>query len=224
MNLENPESDPKVIAMQLRKPSGEPAKKVAELMDKVNKPLFDLTLDTMSLKENETVLELGFGSGRFFAKLFEKEENLHVSGVDYSQEMVDLAKQNNQHFIDSGQLDLQVGQSDDLPFQDATFDKVYCNMVIYFWDDPRKHLQEVQRVLKPGGQFFTGMRTKESMLQLPFTQFGFQLYSRQHWHEILTEQGFNKIEIYTQIDNQTIQQNPKILLESVCISAEKSAL
>jgi len=216
-----PTPSPKDVARQLRKPTGNFADAIAEKMDYVNEPLYDLTLESMKLGIEDSILEIGFGSGRFFQKLFSKVRQLKINGIDYSPEMLNMAKNHNQDFIDSGNLSLELGCSDDLPFSDDTFDKVFCNMVIYFWDAPGRHLQEVYRVLKPGARFYTGMRTRESMLKFPFTQYGFRLYDHQKWCEILAQHGFTKVEIYKQVDDRLVHQNPKIQLESVCIVAEK---
>ncbi len=81
--------------------------------------------------------------------------------------------------IADGKLILQLGSSDKLPFADNSFDKVFCINVVYFWDEPQKHLQEISRVLKPGGKFYATIRTKESMELMPFTKYGFhQIHGR----------------------------------------------
>jgi ubiquinone/menaquinone biosynthesis C-methylase UbiE len=213
--------DPRIIARQLRKPAGEAAKSIAEKMDWVNEPLFDLTLDSMELGKGDSVLGIGFGSGSFFSKIFSRAEHLNVAGVDYSQEMIELAKRQNKDYLNSGHLVLKSGSSDDLPFDDATFDKVFCNMVIYFWDHPSSHIREVFRVLKAGGHFYTGIRTKESMLKFPFVKHGFTLYDPKKWSSILKQHGFKIADIQKQLDPRIIQEEPEIQLESVCIAAQK---
>lgn len=212
---------PEFMAQQLRKPSGRFAKKIAENMNQVNEPLYAMTLDNMMLTGNDSVLEIGFGSGKFFDRLFLQSNQLQVSGIDYSQEMVDEAKDNNKTFIASGQLNLQLGNSDNLPFADSSFDKVFCNMVIYFWDQPEKHLKEIYRVLKPKGKFYTGLRTKESMLRFPFTQYGFRLYEQDEWNAILRQNGFSVINVAKKSDPYIEYGGESIQLESVCIVAEK---
>ncbi|MEX2363304.1 MAG: methyltransferase domain-containing protein, partial [Balneolaceae bacterium] len=135
--------DQEFIAAQLRKPSGSYAREIASSMDKVNESQFDLTLEKMKLKNNESILEIGFGSGSFMEKLFQETYGLHVTGIDYSPQMVSLATSINKSRVESGQLKLHEGSSDNLPFDDQSFDKAYCNMVIFFWDEPEKHLKEV---------------------------------------------------------------------------------
>lgn len=213
--------DLKFIADQLRKPTGEFAIKIAEIMSEGNRPLYDLTLKTMEVQDNDTLLEIGFGSGTHFEDFVLLKKGLHVYGIDYSSEMVELAMKNNIELIETGQLKLGEGSSDDLPFDGRMFDSVYCNMVIYFWENPEEHLREIFRVLKPGGRFYTGMRTKASMLELSFTKFGFNLYSEAEWRTILEENNFSVIGTTHQTDPATEIEEEKIHLDSVCLIAEK---
>lgn len=221
LSLFRSKPDPKFVARQLRKPSGKFADTIAAKMDKGNAPLFNLTLETMQLSEEESVLEIGFGSGTFFSKIFDKAPRLKVSGIDYSAEMVNKAKKSNQSAIEDNSLTLKMGNSDDMPFPSNTFDKVFCNMVVYFWDQPEIHLSEVHRVLKPNGRFYTGLRTKNSMLELPFVEHGFNLYEKDQWSELLRENGFRVRRIAQQLDPEMEIDDQKLQMKSVCIIAEK---
>lgn len=212
--------DLKFIANQLRKPSGEFAHKVAEKMNEGNRPLYGLVMDSMEINSRDNILEIGFGSGVHFPDLLSKADDLQISGIDYSTEMTDLAISNNNESINSGHLHLYTGNSNYLPFNDKKFDVVFCNMVIYFWDDPAEHLHEINRVLKPGGKFYTGMRTRKSMLQLPFTKFGFNLYKVNEWKSILESNTFRVTEESRKKDPVFEDDGKKFQLESVCIAAK----
>jgi ubiquinone/menaquinone biosynthesis C-methylase UbiE len=181
----------KKVARQLRKPSGRMAKKVGRKMNESNGLLYDFTLDEMQLTEGDNILEIGFGNGKFFDKIFSRRNNLTISGLDYSAEMVNEARRHNKDAIDAGRLILRYGNSDKIPFPDNNFDKVFCINVIYFWDNPGQHLQEIYRVLKPGGKFYSVLRDKETMLQIPFTKFGFNMYEQSEWESVLKNNRFN---------------------------------
>ncbi len=211
--------DPEFVASQLRKPEGDFAPKISAKMDEVNAPLFDLTLEVMEPSDGESILEIGFGSGTFFEKLFGAAEELKVSGVDYSREMVTQASDQNRYHVNSGRLSLVQGNSNDLPFPDNFFDKVYCNMVIYFWDEPSTHLKEVRRVLKKGGKFYTGIRSVESMKKLPFVEHGFNLYSPERWSEMLTENSFSVSRTVSKKDPPLEIEGREMQMHSVCIEA-----
>ena len=49
-----------------------------------------------------------------------------------------------------------LGDSEHLPFADNFFDVVYCNDSFHHYPAPEKVIQEVKRVLKPGGTFLIG--------------------------------------------------------------------
>lgn len=212
--------DIKLIAQQLRKPSGEFATTIAEKMGVGNRPLYDLTLDTMEIQDNELILEIGFGSGSHFPDLLAKAKDLHITGIDYSSEMTELATQNNKTLVKSGKLNLYTGNSNNLPFSENSFDVVFCNMVIYFWDDPAEHLSEINRVLKPEGTFYTGMRSRKSMLQFPFTKHGFNLYEVEKWKSILESNGLEVVGEHRDNDPAFDDFGDNIQLESICIASK----
>jgi ubiquinone/menaquinone biosynthesis C-methylase UbiE len=190
-------------------------------MDKSNAPLIDLTRQAMDLQDGQRVLEIGFASGRFLHKLFLNRPNLQVTGVDYSPEMVSLAGTLNTELVASGSLTLREASSSHLPFPDETFDTVYSNMVIYFWDQPAQHLREVRRVLKPAGKFYTGFRPTKTMQAFPIVKFGFTLYEPGEWQALLEQNGFRVLRIDTQTDPELEMNGQKFQFESVCMVAQK---
>lgn len=213
--------DPQIIAQQLRRPSGEAAATVGDKMDRVNEPLFDLTLEAMRPADGQRILEIGFGTGTYLHRLFADAAGLKVCGIDYSPDMMEIASRTNKDLLDAGHLELTTGASDNLPFEDQLFDKVYCNMVIYFWDQPEIHLKEVHRVLNRAGHFYTGMRTKQAMLQFPFVQHGFMLFEPEEWIDILGRNGFEAREAGRRLDPVIEGEDGDIQMESVCIGAQK---
>ena len=85
------------------------------------------------------VLDLGSGTGAAFQQL----QNLEVTAIDPDEKMLQLNKFNNKI----------IGGAEDLPFPDNSFDSVYCAFVWRNLNDSGLGLQEVYRVLKPGGKF-----------------------------------------------------------------------
>jgi ubiquinone/menaquinone biosynthesis C-methylase UbiE len=216
-------NDLKLIAQQLRKPSGEFAEKVAVKMGDGNRPLYDLVMQAMNINPDDSLLEIGFGGGDHFGDLLSMQAGIKVFGIDYSSEMVTRASIRNRKAVESGVLKLFKGNSNEMPFDDHQFDQVFCNMVIYFWEEPVEHLKEIRRVLKPDGTFYTGMRTRESMLELPFTSYGFKLYTTDEWTGILQDNGF-KVTGETGAVDPPLKEGEKLIhLESRCIIAGKSS-
>ncbi|MBL0043506.1 MAG: class I SAM-dependent methyltransferase [Flavobacteriales bacterium] len=180
----------RALAAQLRQPSGAMAKKIGERMNGINRVLYDKTWSVMDIADGQHILEIGFGNGLFFHDLMAHANNLRVSGLDFSEAMVKEAREHNTALVRSGELDLRNGNSDHMPFTNASYDSIFCINVAYFWEDPGAHLREIKRVLKPNGRFFTTIRTKKSMEQMPFTQYGFKMYEPEDWAATLHGNGF----------------------------------
>ena len=97
-------------------------------MNEVNEVVYGFALENMNIRENETILEIGFGNGKFFDKLFAKASNVKVWGIDFSKDMVGMPTRNNQSSVREGKLDLQLGSSDNLRFANDSFDKCFVLM------------------------------------------------------------------------------------------------
>jgi ubiquinone/menaquinone biosynthesis C-methylase UbiE len=72
-------------------------------------------------------------------------------GLDISDEMLDKAKTNIES-VGISNVEFVRGSSDDLPFEDDYFDVVASNGIYNLSPDKEKVLNEVYRVLKPGGR------------------------------------------------------------------------
>lgn len=213
-----------MMARQLRKPGGAAGIKTGKMMNKANAFLYDFTLSTMQPANNESILEIGFGNGKFFDPVFAKADNLHISGLDYSSTMIHAAKENNKATIDAGRLVLKQGSSNKIPFADNSFDKIFCINVIYFWDEPAQHVQEIKRVLKPGGQFFASVRTKESMALMPFTQYGFTICTEESWNKLMQENGLLPGKAVIIDEPETDFNGKPFRVQSMCLVAAKEVL
>lgn len=93
------------------------------------------------------VLEVAVGTG---LNLPHYDPQLKVTGVDLSPAMLDIARQRATHL--GRHVDLQEGDAHHLPFDDASFDTVVCTFSLCNVPDPRQALQEMRRVLRPGGR------------------------------------------------------------------------
>ena len=97
----------------------------------------------------ETVLDDGCGGGRYSMAL-RKLGAGRVVGVDISEDAIDLARRKSP-FVEED-VEFQTGSVLDLPFEDESFDFVFSNGVLHHTDSTEKGLQEIFRVLKPGGR------------------------------------------------------------------------
>jgi ubiquinone/menaquinone biosynthesis C-methylase UbiE len=213
-----PAPSPAQIAAQLRRPSGRLGRKVGLKMNESNAALHAFALDVLQLQPGERLLEIGFGNGRLFESSLRRAAGLRVWGLDFSADMCRQARQNAAAFVREGQLHLHLGSSAAMPFADASFDKVLCVNVIYFWDDPAPHLAEIRRVLRPGGLFVAAFRSREVMEKLPFTAHGFRLYAPGEWSETLAAQGFAVVATQQREEPPIVVQGQAQVLTGCCVA------
>lgn len=105
-----------------------------------------------SLKEGETVLDLGSGGGiDCFLAAKQVGENGHVIGVDMTTEMLEKANANKTR-LGAENVEFRRGQIEDLPVDDNTIDVIMSNCVINLSPQKADVFSEAFRVLKPGGR------------------------------------------------------------------------
>jgi len=105
-----------------------------------------------SLKEGETVLDLGSGPGLdCFLAADKVGKNGKVIGIDMTPEMLEKARSNAEKGNYSN-VEFRLGEIENLPVADNSVDVVISNCVINLSPDKRSVFRETFRVLKPGGR------------------------------------------------------------------------
>jgi ubiquinone/menaquinone biosynthesis C-methylase UbiE len=105
-----------------------------------------------SLKEDETVLDLGSGGGLdCFLAANEVGEKGKVIGVDMTPEMIDRARENARKGKWKN-VEFRLGEIENLPVADNSVDVVISNCVINLSANKPRVFEEAFRVLKPGGR------------------------------------------------------------------------
>ena len=79
--------------------------------------------------------------------------DLHVTGVDLSDEMLAQAHENARNAGLATQVSFRPGDAQQIPFPDGSLDLVVSTMSLHHWSDPVSVLNEIARVLRPGGSF-----------------------------------------------------------------------
>lgn len=104
-------------------------------------------VEWLDAKPGDTILDCGSGYGFVLRVLLELTEN-SIVGLEYQQERVDETRA----FLgDNERLTLVQGDAMALPFPDHAFDHVVCSEVLEHLPDDTRAVQELYRVLKPGG-------------------------------------------------------------------------
>jgi ubiquinone/menaquinone biosynthesis C-methylase UbiE len=107
-------------------------------------------LSRTPIKEGETIVDLGMGSGYALRALRETAKAGRCYGVDASPEML----RNARSYTDDDRIGFLRGRFGALPFDDGSVDHVFSMEAFYYAEDMKKALGEVHRVLRSGGTFF----------------------------------------------------------------------
>ena len=101
----------------------------------------------VGLKDANLILDVGCGPGMVTRDIAHLTKG-KVIGIDGSKDMIEAAKNVLKMYKN---VELRVGNAENLPFDDKMFDVVTCNLLLMWADDPQKVVDEMARVTKPGG-------------------------------------------------------------------------
>ena len=114
-------------------------------------------LARIPVEDGDRILDLGTGSGYAPRALREATGAGRVYGLDGSPEMAANARS----YTDDPDVGFVVGDFDKLPFAADSLDHVWSMEAFYYADDPDHTLEEVARVLTPGGTFYCAVNYYE---------------------------------------------------------------
>jgi ubiquinone/menaquinone biosynthesis C-methylase UbiE len=95
------------------------------------------------------VLEVAPGPG-FFSIELARLGNFKITGLDISRTLVEIAAENAR--TANVKADFLLGNASEMPFADDSFDFIYCSAAFKNFSGPVKALDEMHRVLRPGGE------------------------------------------------------------------------
>jgi ubiquinone/menaquinone biosynthesis C-methylase UbiE len=136
---------------QFQRPTGQLGKVIAARMNKEHYQLTSWGLSHVTIKPDNTVLDVGCGGGKTINRLAEMVPQGKVYGIDYSPDMVVFAKEVNKKFIENGKVEIYEASADNTGFTTGTFDLVTACETYYFWPNLPAAFKEINRVLKSKG-------------------------------------------------------------------------
>jgi ubiquinone/menaquinone biosynthesis C-methylase UbiE len=122
-----------------------------EQFSALSRPATLALCDAAQLKPGLSVLDLAGGTGEPSITVAERVAPATVTYSDFAGPMVEVARRNAQRAGVSNMRFEQV-DAEDLPFDDASFDRVVSRFGVMFFPDTQKALAGIRRVTKPGGR------------------------------------------------------------------------
>ena len=105
---------------------------------------------------DDRLLDVACGAGALVLELAPHVER--AVGADLSDGMLELARTRLQEAGDAAPTNVEFVQapSDALPFEDASFTAIVCTTALHHFPDPQRSIDEMARVLAPGGRLVIG--------------------------------------------------------------------
>ena len=142
------------------------------------------------------VIDVGCGTGRLLRAVSVCWPEAQLFGVDPAEQMVAEATRLNPNAI------FKLASAESLPFPDQSADIVLSSLSFHHWANQERGLQEIARVLRPGGLFCLADHNIISLAKL----FGEKVKSREQIRALMIGAGF------------TVRQQQKLGMRFVLIT------
>ena len=180
---------------QCARPEGSLGRAMLCFMNYTHAPLTNWGLKLVNVQDGWTMLDVGCGGGFTIRRLLKRSKDAQVYGIDISEESVTKARQVNAEVLDK-QVYVTQGSAEQLPYNDEMFDLVTAVETVYFWPNLPDCLQEVRRVLKPGGKFAIMVEVVDSDSKWTNIVDGMTAYTPEQLKTLLDDAGFIQTEIH----------------------------
>ena len=180
---------------QCARPEGSLGRAMLCFRNYTHAPLTNWGLKLVNVQDGWTMLDVGCGGGFTIRRLLKRSKDAQVYGIDISEESVTKARKVNADVLDK-QVYVTQGSAEQLPYSDEMFDLVTAVETVYFWPNLPDCLQEVRRVLKPGGKFAIMVEVVDSDSKWTSIVDGMTAYTPEQLKTLLDDAGFIQTEIH----------------------------
>ncbi len=151
-----------------------------------NEKMRSRAIELFSIQENDTVLDIGCGTGFATEELANKSNEVHA--VDITKEQLSKALEKN---IDANFI---LGDADNLPYKDNSFDAVWSSGAIEYFPEPVKTLKEARRVTKKQGKILiVGPNKPKNRFLKAIANSIMLFYNKEEAKEMLKKAGWKDI-------------------------------
>ena len=106
--------------------------------------------EVLKLADNQTptsILDIGCGTGRLLRKSQVRWPNAQLAGIDPAEAMIEQAKQ----LFPQGRF--YIAMTESIPLPNASIDLAFSTMSFHHWSNQKTAINEISRILRPGGKF-----------------------------------------------------------------------
>lgn len=187
---------------QYQCPIGEKGKLVAALMNREHEPLTLWGLSKVEIGPDFVILDVGCGGGKTINRLAKMVPNGKVYGIDCSAEMVKFSKKINKTLITQKCVEIIEGSVEKIRFRDNSFDLVTAFETYYFWNNMCLALEEIKRVLKPGGKLLLVNELLHNVTPAKLIEeTHVKLFPLQEIQNMMKSVGFTDVQIFTKAES-----------------------
>ena len=198
-----------LIGRQAQHPEGLLGRIAVRVMGKATAGHVRWTAGLLGPRDDDHVLDVGFGAGASVALLASRVPRGQVTGVEPSRAAIEVAARRNAAAIAAGSVRLVQAAGGALPFSDASFDKACSVDTVYVIEDPGGLFRELRRVLRPGGLAAVGFPERERFLRLQLTRArGFYPHRLADLEAAFRDAGFA---------NVRVERNERLHTGGVCL-------
>ncbi len=155
-----------------------------------------IALDMLAPSRGDRVLDVACGPGNFTRAFARATTDGLVVGIDASETMLALAVRKTE----SPSVAYVRGDACALPFRDGSFDAVCCFAALYLIEEPMRALDEIARVLAPGGRVALLSSCNRAPLPARATSAvvrrlsGVRIFARDELTQALADRGLSGVE------------------------------
>ncbi|WP_298577335.1 class I SAM-dependent methyltransferase [uncultured Lawsonella sp.] len=144
-----------------------------------------------------TILDVGCGGGQFLADLNIAWPDATLIGIDHSPAAIQATLDTNAHLVASDKLTAYQATADTTLLDDNSVDIVTACETIYFWPDIDAALQEMRRILRPGGIFMVWVDGSNPIMMKPWEKLigGMHTYTKAELRDVFTRNGFDTLQL-----------------------------
>lgn len=176
-------------------PKGRMGRFMLNFMNKCHAPLTNWGLSFIPFKNGWTMLDIGCGGGATIQRLLKRSDAAKVYGLDISEQSVTKARELNANLLGK-QVFIEQGSAAKLPYKNEQFDLVTAVETVYFWPNLPACLQEVKRVLKPGGIFAIIVEVVDTNSKWTNVVEGMVAFPPEQLKQLLDDAGFRQTEVH----------------------------